>query len=288
MKKLIFLNLALLLVFSAVLTIPTKVSAFGVSPPFFSVDKLTKGSRYESTIYLVQGQPENDLEVKAVFEVPEKIKSWLSVDRGESFIIPKGVQQFPLKVLVQVPQDAELGIYKGYLRINTVPQKKEGEQIQISIGARVDINMKVGEGVVQEFSISKLEILDVEEGENPKIGMVLNNTGNVSVAPTRATFDIFDKFGEIRLGFAQTEDLPEVPSFTSKEFQVEFPVNVHLGVGEYWAETKIYNGDAVVKELKTVFNVMERKISYEDYAMYGGGALLLLLATFFLARRKHA
>lgn len=288
MKKLIPLNLAFLLMFSLVLTVPLKVSAFGISPPFFNVDKLTKGSRYESTIYLVQGQPENDLDVKAIFEVPDKIKSWLSVDRGETFTIPKGVQQFPLKVLVQVPQDAELGIYNGYLRINTVPQKKEGEQIQISIGARVDINLKIGEGVVQEFSISKLEILDIEEGEDPKIEMVLNNTGNVSVAPSRATFDIFDKFGEVRLGFAQTEDLPEVSSFSSKTFQVTFPVNVHLGVGEYWAETKVYSGDSVIKELKTVFNVTENKADYTDYVMYGGGVLALLLATFFLARRKRS
>jgi hypothetical protein len=288
MKKLILLNFALVLAFSAVWTVPTKVSAFGISPPFFNVDKLTKGSRYESTIYLVQGQPEKDLEVSAIFEVPDKIKSWLSVDYGERFVIPKGTQQFPIKVLVQVPEDAELGIYQGYLRINTVPQKKEGEQIQISIGARVDINLKIGEGVFQEFSISKLEILDVEEGDNPKIEVVLNNTGNVSVAPTRATLDIFDKFGEIRLGFAQTEELPEVPSFSTKTFQVEFPVNIYLGVGEYWAETKIYNGETVIKELKTVFNVTENSFDFMDYLIYGGGGAVLLLAVFFLARHRYS
>lgn len=288
MKKLIFLNLAFALVFSAVLAIPNKVSAFGISPPFVNVDKLTKGSRYETTIYLVQGQPDNDLEVKAEFDVPEKIRSWFSVDRGNLFTIPKGTQQFPIQVLVQVPADAELGVYNGYLRINTVPQKKEGEQIQISVGARVDINLKVGEGVFKEFSISKIKILDIEEGEDPKIEITLNNTGNVAAAPSRATFDVFDKFGDVRLGFTQNEELPEVPAFSSKTFQISFPINIYMGLGEYWAETKIYDNSSVVKELKTVFNVTEKKIDYEKYGIYGGAGLVVLLAIYFLSRRRRS
>lgn len=264
---------------------PLIVSAFGVSPPFVNANKLVKGSRYETTIFLVQGQPDQDLEVKAIFDVPQKISKWLSVDKGEQFVIPKGVQQFPIKVLVQVPEDADLGIYHGYLRVNTVPKAKEGDQISVSVGARIDINLTVGEGVFLDYIIRRLDILDIEEGDAPQIVITLENTGNVAARPERATLDLLDKYGNVRLGFAQNEDLPEVPAFETKTFTVDFPIDLKLGIGEYWAEAKLYRDGQITKSVKTVFNVTEKKMNYPLYI--GIGAVVILLAILsFQWRRK--
>jgi hypothetical protein len=236
-------------------------SAFGVSPPYIIADRLTKGSHYEATIVLSQGQPKEDLKVKAVFDVPEKIRSWFSVVQGEEFVIPKGVQQFPIQVVIDVPKNADFGIYTGYLRVNTVPNRKEGEQIVIAVGGRIDISLTVGDNIISEFVIKKIEILDIREGEDPKIKIEVQNTGNVPTGPDRATFDLFDKYGNVRLGFAQVEDIvEEVPAFKTKSLTIKFPIDVALGVGEYWAEAKIYRGEGVVKELKTVFDVSEKNL----------------------------
>jgi hypothetical protein len=268
------------------LVVPTIASAFGISPPFVNASRLLKGSRYEATVFLVQGAPDTDLALKAVFDVPEKIKGWVSVDKGEDFVIPKGVQQFPIKVIVEVPKDAELGVYNGYLRINTVPVREEGQQITISVGGRIDLNLTVGEGIVQEFTIRKVKILDVREGENPQIVVTLENTGNVPVTIDRATFDLLDKYGQVRLGYGQVEGFDDVAPFTTEDFVVEFPIDVKLSIGEYWGEARIYRGQDVVNELKTVFNVTERKVDYVLYGVILGGILILGFGANFLRVRK--
>ncbi len=264
---------------------PVVVDAFGVSPPFITASKLVAGSRYETTITLVQGQPNVDLEVKAVFDVPERVREWFSVDKGNLFTIPAGVQQFPIKVAIQVPKDAGLGIYSGYLRINTVPQRKEGEQITISVGARIDINLTVGDDIVVDFSVKKIDILDIRENESPRITVIIENAGNVPVALGRATFDLLDKYGEVRLGFAQTEDLPETPAFETQTFVVTFPIDIHLGVGEYWAEARLYKGNTAIKETKTVFNVTP-SANHIWYVLIGGVVLLIGAVIFIFAKKS--
>lgn len=266
---------------------PFPAGAFGVSPPFVTNSRLVKGSRFETVIYLVQGQPTENLEVKAEFDLPVKIKNWLTIDKGESFIIPAGVQQFPIKVAVTVPKDADFGSYKGFLRINTVPKRAEGQQIAISVGARIDINFTVGENVVTDFNVRKINILDIREDDDPAVEVTIENTGNVPTAPERATFDLFDKYGEIRLGFAQAEDIPEIQPFETKTFTLTFPINIALSRGEYWGSVNLYRDGNSVKELRTIFNVLEKKkVNYILYAELGGGILILLVGVGWLLRRR--
>ncbi len=276
-------SLTLVVIALSLLT-PSVVGAFGVSPPFITVHKLVAGSRYETIITLVQGQPDVDLEVKAVFDVPEKIREWFSVDKGYQFIIPAGVQQFPIQVVIQVPKDTGLGIYNGHLRINTVPQRKEGEQIAISVGARIDINITVGDDIVVDFSVKKIDISDIRENESPQIVVTIENTGNVPITPDRATFDLLDKYGEVRLGFAQTEDLPETPAFETKTFLVAFPIDIKLGVGEYWGEARLYRGGTIIGDVKTIFNVTPRP----NYILFIGIGLLIIGAgvSIFIFKKK--
>ncbi len=274
------------LVFFFLFAKPLLVGAFGVSPPFINADKLVKGVEYETTIILSQGQPKEDLKVKAVFDVPEKVRSWFSVDKGEEFIIPAGTQQFPISVFIKVPENTDLGIYKGYLRINTVPAEKEG-QVSIAVGARVDINMTVGEGAFIDFNIKRIEILDIKEGQKPKIRVELENKGNVAVAPELVTFDVLDKYGSVKLATGQNNKLPETPPFKTKKFIVEIPIGMNLGIGEYWAEAKIYYNGQIVKngEIKTVFDVTERKFNILWIIIGVGGLIVLALSAFFLKKK---
>lgn len=269
-----------------VLFFPFDAGAFGVSPPFVTSDRLTRGSTFDTTIFLVQGKPETDLAISAVFDVPDAIRSWFSIDKGETFTIPAGIQQFPIVVTTKVPKDAAFNIYKGYLRINTVPTRKEGEQVNISVGARVEINLTVGNNVIADFTIKALDILDIREGEHPQALVTLQNIGNVPIGPGRATFELYDKYGEVRLAYAQTEKLPEVDAFQIQDFIVEFPVDIKLSIGEYWGLVRIYRDGAVVKELKTVFNVTERKVDYRTYGIGGGTVVLLGIISVFILRRR--
>ena len=277
-KFLIFAGLFLFLVN------PNSAYAFGVSPPYIRADRLVPGSRYEATIMLSQGKPDEDLRIKAEFDVPKKVRSWFSVEQGEEFVISAGVQQFPMKVIIQVPQNADLGIFNGYLRVNTIP-KEEAGQVVIAVGGRIDINLKIGDEIVADYIIRRIEILDVAEGDPLKVKVTLENTGNVPIGPERATFDLFDKYGDVRLGYSQTEEINEVPSFQTKSFVIKFPLDIKLGLGEYWGEVKLYRGDEVVGQLKTVFDVTERKANFILFGGIGAGLILLIGVGFFLKKK---
>lgn len=256
---------------------PRNAEAFGISPPFINADRLVPGVKYETTIFLVQGSPEKDTRIQLAFEVPEKIKAWISTDQGEEFVIPAGVRQFPMKVTIAVPQDTDLGFYQGQIRVRTVPDAVEGAQVTVAVGAVIDVNLTVGDNVIADYVIRNLDILDIREGEPPQITITIENIGNVPIAPDQATFDLYDKFGDVRIGFAQTEELEETPAFETKTFIVEFPLNIRLGIGEYWADARIYRGGEVAKSLKTVFNVTEGPEWWELPWVWAGSAMIVLL-----------
>ena len=233
-------------------------AAFGISPPFMNVSSLVRGSRYVQTIYLVQDQPNQDLTIQAKLDVPQSIRSWFTILPGEQFVIPKGVRQFAVSVAVQVPQETDLGYYKGALTFTTVPGS--AGQVTIALGAQVNINLTVGTDIVRKMSLALLKPLDIEEGWAPRAYVKFNNEGNVAEYLDGGTFEVYDQFGAARLAYIQKgkEGLPEIPAFTIKDFTIEFPTDFYLGVGQYWASINLVQEGKSVGTQRTVFNVLTK------------------------------
>ena len=242
------------------------LAGFGVSPPEITEDHLVRGSHLERIVYLVQGNPEADLQMEIVVD-SANIKNWISFENGKVFTIPKNTQQFPLKVIVEVPEKADLGIYKAFLRFNTVPQKEKsdssgGSGVAVTVGGRISVELTVGEGIVKSYQIPSLSILNVSSGKNPRVSMMIENTGNVPAGPSAASFELFNNFGNIRLAYGEFRSFEPVKSFSSKNITIEFPIDVHLAEGEYWGHVKIYNEDnQAMKELKAAFSVKKGGLS---------------------------
>ena len=138
------LTIALLLL---LVVAPVAHAGFGVSPPLIKEDRLVKGISFERVIYLVQGNPDRDVPIELA--VNSDISGWISFPQGMPITIPAGVQQYPLVVRIEVPQDAELGVYKGDIRITAVPDKAdESGEVAIALGGLVKIDITVGEGVI--------------------------------------------------------------------------------------------------------------------------------------------
>lgn len=238
-----------------------KAGGFGVSPPQIIADNLLKGSVYERTITFVQSEPDEDLQAEIVFDAPE-IESWISIDRGMSFVIPKGEQQFPIKVKINVPEDTPTGKYKGFIRISTAPAKikevGEGSSVSINLGGRIDLDLTVGNNVIEEFEVLAITMKNIETGWPLLASVKIQNTGNIPVKLDRATFDLFDKYKSVRLGYGQTEEFEFVPPYSVKETMMQFPIDLSLGLGEYSGMVKVYKDGKVVKELQTPFRVVEK------------------------------
>lgn len=256
------------------------LAGFGVSPPGIIEDKLIRGSHLERTIYLVQGDPKENLDIEVTVDSTE-IENWFSFEPGKNFTISAGVQQFPLKIIINVPQDAELNIYKAFVRVSTKPKLAEGAgQVSIAVGGRIDVDLTVGEGLVSDFKVRRIQILDIKEGDSPKISLTIENIGNVPAGPERVSFELFNKYGNIRLAYAEVSEFKKIEAFKTESITVEFPIDIRLGVGEYWGAVKVYKDSNVSQELKTVFNV-HPKTFLEKYGWLIAVALLVIVTIGF-------
>ena len=284
----------ILSVFLVMLTFANNVQAggFGVSPPQIIADNLLKGSVYEQIITFVQSEPDEDLQAEVIFDAPE-IENWISIDQGMSFVIPKGKQQFPIKVKISVPEDALMGKYRGFIRISTTPAKikevEEGSSVSINYGGRIDLDLTVGNNVIEEFEVLAITMKDIETGWPLLASVKIQNTGNVPVKLDRATFDLFDKYNSVRLGYGQTEEFEFVSPYSTKETLMQFPIDLRLGLGEYSGTVKVYKDGKVIKELQTPFRVVEKgtlpysfgeDIKNEDEQADFSKALLISLVLF--------
>lgn len=268
-------------------------AAFGISPPFLNAGHLTAGAKYIQTVYLVQDQPNQDLNIKATLNVPEAIRSWIHIDKGLEFVIPNGTRQFPVQVEVDVPKSVSTGQYSGNLTFVTVPARP-GEQVSIALGANVAINLTVGDEIFEKFSVPFVKPLDVEEGWNlVRVDVKFNNEGNIPESFDRATFDLQDRYGGVSLAHLQkNSDFPETPPFTIKEYIVEFPIDLHLGLGQYWASVSFYKNDKLIASERTVFSVLpagslsspvDKALNYLG-ANWPYAVAALVIALFFVAR----
>lgn len=229
------------------------LAGFGVSPPTITNTNLTPGSTFEQDIVLVQGTPDVDMNVAVVVDAG-KINSWIKIENGNTFIIPKGTQQFPMKVDVTVPADAQFGEYKGNIIISTKPLGAPKSGVSVVLGGNVKIDLTVASAKVSNFLIQNFQIPDVAKGSQVKFVVKVNNEGNVENGPTKVDLTFFDQYHSKQLD-QQTQTITQkVSPFQVKDISINFPNK--LDVGSYWADVKIYSGDTVAVSGKLVFNVI--------------------------------
>lgn len=271
------------------MALPSAAVAFGVSPGAIQESRLVRGSTVTRTISLVQGNPAADVQVKVLVDSAD-MKEWMSFDPGLEFTIPAGVQQFPFRVTIAVPHDTPFGNYSAFLRIRTKPEPaQEGGTVSVAVGARVDVDITVGEDVIEEFSVKALTIEDIMEGEPLAASARIENTGNVPTGPDSASFELFDKFGGIRLAYGAVsgEAIERIPPFSEKTLALEFPVDLRLAPGDYRGHVQVFDEKGVVvREVKTGFTVREKTFldTLSTTLPYVLGVVLVLIAAGMITR----
>ncbi len=240
MKRIgLILIIGLLVLFSA----NSVFAGFGVSPPKVLNSHLLPDSHFEQTIYLVQSKPEKELLAKIEIDAPE-IKDWITIDRGLEFTIPAGVQQFPIKVLVDVPKKAEFKHYSGQMWIKTQPKEKGEGMVTIAYGGIVTFELEVSAEAVYGFVVRGLDIGNIEKGLPVKIGISLQNVGNKKDRPTKIHLDIYDEYRNQILYSGDATNLAYVGPFETKTITGKF--SAKLEIRSYWADVKVYKNENVI------------------------------------------
>lgn len=271
-------------------------AAFGISPPFIHADKLVAGSRYNQTIYLVRDDASKDLSVMAQLDIAERVRDWVSIDKGFNFTIPAGTRQFPIVISVNAPKSAERVSYKGTIDFTGAPA--QAGQITIALGVQAIINIRVGDDIYREYLIPIVKTLDIEEGWNPRVFVKFQNDGNIPESLEAANFRLLNMYGGVTLAYTQKmRGFPETPPFTTKEYVIEFPIDFHLGLGQYWGDVQLFKDDKLLANQKATFQVLERgslstfterflRHLAGNWMYYAGGAVIIITLAIFSARRR--
>src|SRR3989344_2812142 len=203
--------LSLLAVFAGCFLFSSQTAqALGISPPWVKVPNLLKGSHFEKSVVIVQGDPKEPLRAEEQIKVPEKIRNWIIIKPRKEITIPQ-VRQFPVIVVIDVPQDAELGRYTGEIGITTSPEKKDGAQVTIGIGVVIDLDLEVTEEESIDWSVPLQKILPMEESWPVKISFTIDNKGNGRARPQKVVLGVFrDARGEKLVASGEDTDLPYV------------------------------------------------------------------------------
>lgn len=256
-----FITVAVVFLATANITL----AGFGVTPPYFRNSSLTRNSTYEQQILLVRGDPTVDLKATVIMDAPE-IASWITVLEGNEFILPRGEQKVPMTVRVQVPDDAEFKQYIGAIRIKTGPadDQVQGGAVNISLGAQINVDLNVIDREIKDFRVRKINISDLNEGHKVgwlyfpgkiRFGMLLENTGNVDVAPSEVNFRLYDLSGTVLLEEVKhIGKIQKIKPYATEEVVANLPTR--LPVGSYLARYQIKNDDEIKQEGEVNVNIL--------------------------------
>lgn len=248
-----------------IFTIEVAHAGFGITPPYVRNTSLTRNSTYEQQILLVRGNPDIPLKAQIVVDAPEII-DWIEVKEGDSIPLPTGMQKVPMIVRITVPSDAEFKDYHGVIRIKTVPDDNQvaAGAVNISLGAQVDIDLTVIDREIKDFRVRKIDLSDLNEGKKIgwlyfpgkiKFSMLIENTGNVDISPSKVEFRIFDFSGNVLLD--ETENIGKIKKiapYATEEVLAEIPTK--LPAGNYIARYRIYNGEDIKQEGEVSLSVL--------------------------------
>lgn len=255
----------------------TAFAGFGITPPYLRSDTLTQGSHFTQEIIIVRGDPVEDLQTDITINAPG-INQWITVDKGLSFILPKGQQQVPITLTVDVPKDAQFGAYTGNIRIRTSSLQNASTGVSIALGAQVDVDLKVV-NEIYDFEVRRVELSEAEEGHKVwwldfpgkiKFWMHIENTGNVPSSPSRVHFDIYSKVGARLLeSVDSTNNIEKVDPFATKKVLAELPT--WLPPGGYLIKFSVYKKDQITKSGELSLSILPRGTipGYEGYGFMG-------------------
>ncbi len=240
-----------------VLFVPEAYAGFGITPPYVRNASLIRNATYEQQILLVRSDPTAPLKAEITIDVPG-INDWFTIKEGNSFIMPEGESKVPMTVVVQVPDNAPYKTYTGNIRVKTGAPDGQvgGGAVSISLGAQIDVEITVIDKQIKDFRVRKVGISDLNEGHKlawlyfpGKINfeMLIENVGNVKIAPSSVLFRIYDPSGQVLLEETKsTNRIKKINPFEQDTVFAELPTR--LPRGAYLARYQVMSGDEIKQE----------------------------------------
>ncbi len=261
--------------------------SFGISGSL-KLDNLRPGMSFDHQVVVSRSGYDGEMDVTIELE-SEEISEWMSFRPSNQFVFPAGEGQFPVTVSVNIPEDAEFGVYNG--KVTFQAQAKSADTgtmgVAINVGAALLAELTVGDSVFSDYYVRSVDFLDILQNEETQVKVAIVNNGNVPDGPDDISFQLFDRFGDLSLGFSQEDNAFEkIAPFNKGEQVVSFPINTKgLTPGQYRGKVRVYGDSKQVYESnKVIFRINESGISSIPSILWlvlGGIGLLILISFIF-------
>lgn len=272
-------------------------AGFGVSPPQIKNEQIIPGSKYRQEIRLLRSSADEDLQASIKVRA-DKINSWISIDKGDQFILPKGQLQVPITVFIDVPDDAPLASYRGYISIKVAPVNKgKTSGVAIALGARVDVDLSLTNISHPDFKVRLVSVPDFEVLGSPwnldiwyglfekffykaQVKINIENTGNIKVSPSKVKFDVYDLNTKELIESSVDSSIKDVKPYKTEEIVASFPTK--LKAGQYGSHINIYKGNKIVNFYEIPFTIGEHGSLGGDAPKLGTGPWILMFVIILL------
>lgn len=252
------------LVMSLLSNVPPVEAAFGTSPPWVRNDHMLPGTTFEQVINLSRSEMEDAMKATVKITGDKKLLEWVSIENENDLIMKKGQNILPMKVIVKVPERAEIRNYKGgiYVTLSRVATDSSlsGGEVAITLGANISVDITVIGEKVTDYRVKAVFADPLTEGEPFSIKMEVENLGNTEISQFEGKIDIYDsrQTNVIKsLDFIPVTT-PISPDETSMRRMVF--TDLMLESGEYWVNVQVLKNGQVEYENKLLLEVREKVV----------------------------
>ncbi|HRY60209.1 MAG TPA: hypothetical protein P5096_02430 [Patescibacteria group bacterium] len=256
--KLIIKGISFALFISIISFASLAKASFGITPPNIINANLLRGTQFDQKITVGSDNILSGSKVKFDINVPG-INNWVSIDKGVEVPFPSGKNTLDVIVSIKIPMDAEYREYKGVVTASIMPPDIESG-VALTVGGEINVDITVTPEKIKDFVVRSYNVPDISEGENLRLAIDIHNNGNVDIAPSKLTLDVYDSNDEETLVSSLESTKIENTVKPSEEGRViaEVPTNT-LKAGSYWANLKIFNDYKLVNEFKISIGISEKK-----------------------------
>jgi len=238
--------------FAFVLLVPFSVKAVSMStsPANMIMENLLPGSSYEYPITFQLQDLTSDAKVTISTELTG-FDNWITFLPSKEFIYKSDLEKQIITVKVDVPTDAIVQNYKGYIRINVVDPTNQAMTSIVS-GSRIDVSLDLTTKVIEKLDIVAASI-DSFKADSPLSLMInLHNVGNGNLTITKATINVIGTDNS-EVATLNSDTNITIPAFSFKESTLEFTNK--LEAGSYKANIVLFKGSEIIASQTIPFSV---------------------------------
>lgn len=202
---------------------------------------------------------ESDGKAECSFSATGIIKDWISFE--PETILTTETEPGKVKVIVQPPANTSLGIYEGYIIVDTV---STGSKLTgaMTVSTSLKTRIKITDREIRQAIVKNLTISDTQQGSPIKVLAAVANEGNIKANIEVYAVILDNNQEEVTSRSNLTYVLPSAIS------SIDTSIPNNLEIGEYTADVTILLDGLLLRKDLYPFKIIEKGAVPEEPVIF--------------------